>query len=54
MTSDVSQVCNSIEVVMEATVSVKGQVVMPAQNRRLLGVKQGTRLPVEEHDGAII
>jgi len=39
---------------MEATVTVKGQVVIPAQIRRRLGVKQGTRLRVEEHDGAII
>lgn len=39
---------------MEATVTVKGQVVIPAQIRRRLGVKQGPRLRVEEHDGAII
>ena len=39
---------------MEATVTVKGQVVIPAQIRRRLGVKQGTRLRVEEQDGAII
>ena len=39
---------------METTVSVKGQVVIPAQIRRRLGVRQGTRLRVEEHDGAIV
>jgi len=39
---------------MEATVTVKGQVVIPAEIRRRLGVKQGTRLRVEEHDGAIV
>lgn len=39
---------------MEATVTVRGQVVIPAQIRRRLGVTKGIRLRVEEHDGAIV
>lgn len=42
------------DAIMEATVTAKGQVIIPAQIRRRLGLKQGTRLRVEEHDGAII
>jgi AbrB family looped-hinge helix DNA binding protein len=39
---------------MNATVTVKGQVVIPAEIRKRLGVKKGTRLHVEERGGAII
>ena len=39
---------------METQVLVKGQVVIPAEIRRRLGLKQGTKLHVEEHDGEIV
>lgn len=31
-----------------------GKVVIPAELRRLLGMKDGDRLLVEEHDGAVV
>jgi AbrB family looped-hinge helix DNA binding protein len=40
---------------MESTVvTSKGQVVIPARIRRLLNIKQGTRLHVEERDSEIV
>ena len=36
------------------TVNAKGQVVIPAELRRKLGVKKGTRLAIFEEDGKII
>ena len=39
---------------METSMTVKGQVVIPADLRRRLGIKKGTRLHVEERDGEII
>ena len=39
---------------METTVTVKGQVVIPAGIRRRLGLKKGTRLHVEERKGEIV
>jgi len=39
---------------METTVTIKGQIVIPAIIRRRLGIKQGTRLYVEERKGEII
>jgi AbrB family looped-hinge helix DNA binding protein len=39
---------------MEATVTSKGQVVIPAKLRRNLGIKKGTRLYLEERNGEIV
>jgi AbrB family looped-hinge helix DNA binding protein len=39
---------------METTVTVKGQVVIPARLRHRLGIKKGTKLYVEERKGEII
>ena len=39
---------------METTVTVKGQVVIPAKLRHRLGIKKGTKLYVEERKGEII
>jgi AbrB family looped-hinge helix DNA binding protein len=39
---------------METTVTIKGQIVIPASLRRRLGIKKGTRLFVEERDGEIV
>ena len=39
---------------MEAAVTIKGQVVIPAKIRERLGIKKGTRLHVEERDGEVI
>jgi AbrB family looped-hinge helix DNA binding protein len=39
---------------MEASVTVKGQVVIPAKIRERLGIKKGTRLHVEERGGEVI
>lgn len=36
------------------TVTVKGQVVIPAKMRRRLGIKQGTRLCFIEKEDAIV
>ena len=35
---------------MEAAVTIKGQVVIPAKIRERLGIKKGTRLHVEERE----
>lgn len=39
---------------METSVTIKGQVVIPAKLRHRLGIKKGTRLYVEERNGEII
>jgi AbrB family looped-hinge helix DNA binding protein len=39
---------------MEAAVTIKGQVVIPAKIRERLGIKKGIRLHVEERDGEVI
>jgi AbrB family looped-hinge helix DNA binding protein len=39
---------------METTVTIKGQVVIPAGIRTRLGLKKGTKLHVEERKGEII
>lgn len=39
---------------METTVTIKGQVVIPAKLRHRLGIKKGTKLYVEERKGEII
>lgn len=39
---------------METSVTIKGQVVIPARLRHRLGIKKGTRLYVEERNGEII
>ena len=37
-----------------ATVTSKGQIVIPARTRQRLGIEKGTRLFLEERDGEII
>lgn len=39
---------------MEAAVTTKGQIVIPAQIRQRLGIRKGTRLHVEERDGEVV
>ncbi len=39
---------------METTVTVKGQIVIPAPLRRKYGIKKGTRISIHEHDGQIV
>ena len=39
---------------METSVTVKGQVVIPAQIRHRLGIKKGSKFHVEEKNGEII
>ncbi len=39
---------------METSITIKGQVVIPAQIRRRLGLKKGTKIFVEERDGEIV
>lgn len=39
---------------MEATVTVKGQIVIPAKLRHRLGIKKGTKLYIEERRGELI
>jgi AbrB family looped-hinge helix DNA binding protein len=38
----------------KATITMKGQVVIPSRIRRKLGIKKGTRVTFIEKDGAII
>jgi AbrB family looped-hinge helix DNA binding protein len=38
----------------KATVTVKGQVIIPAKIRRKLGIKKGTRVTFTEKNGEII
>ena len=39
---------------METSVTVKGQVVIPAKIRYRLGIKKGSKFHVEERNGEII
>ncbi|MGI0016277.1 MAG: AbrB/MazE/SpoVT family DNA-binding domain-containing protein [Nitrososphaera sp.] len=39
---------------METSMTVKGQVVIPATLRRRLGITKGTKLHVEERNGEIV
>jgi len=39
---------------METTITAKGQIVIPASIRRRLGIKEGTRIKIEERDNEII
>jgi AbrB family looped-hinge helix DNA binding protein len=39
---------------METSITIKGQVVIPAKIRQRLGLKKGTRLFVEERNGEIV
>jgi AbrB family looped-hinge helix DNA binding protein len=39
---------------METTLTIKGQVVIPAGIRHRLGLKKGTKLHIEERKGEII
>ncbi len=39
---------------METSITIKGQVVIPAQIRRRLGLTKGTRIAVEERNGEIV
>jgi AbrB family looped-hinge helix DNA binding protein len=39
---------------METTTTAKGQIVIPASIRRRLGIKEGTRIKIEERDNEII
>jgi AbrB family looped-hinge helix DNA binding protein len=39
---------------METSVTIKGQVVIPAKLRHRLGIKKGTKLYIEERKGEII
>ncbi len=39
---------------METSITIKGQVVIPAQIRRRLGLKKGTKIFVEERNGEIV
>jgi AbrB family looped-hinge helix DNA binding protein len=38
----------------KATVTIKGQVIIPAKIRRKLGIKKGTRVTFTEKNGEII
>jgi len=39
---------------METTATAKGQIVIPASIRRRLGIKEGTRIQIEENGNEII
>jgi AbrB family looped-hinge helix DNA binding protein len=39
---------------MKTSVTIKGQVVIPAKLRHRLGIKKGTKLYIEERKGEII
>jgi AbrB family looped-hinge helix DNA binding protein len=39
---------------METTATSKGQIVIPASIRRRLGIKEGTRIKIEERGDEII
>ena len=39
---------------METTMTIKGQVVIPAKIRQRLGLKKGTKIFVEERHGEIV
>lgn len=42
------------ESAMETTVTSKGQIVIPSSIRRRLGIKEGTRIEIEESGNEII
>jgi AbrB family looped-hinge helix DNA binding protein len=42
------------ETAMESTVTSKGQIVIPSSIRRRLGIKEGTRIKIEESGNEII
>ena len=39
---------------MEARVTTKGQIVIPATLRRKYGIKRGTRVNIDDDDGMIV
>jgi AbrB family looped-hinge helix DNA binding protein len=39
---------------METSMTIKGQVVIPARIRQRLGLKKGTKIFVEERNGEIV
>jgi AbrB family looped-hinge helix DNA binding protein len=39
-----------MEEIMETTVTVKGQMVIPASARKRLGIREGTRIQIEVDD----
>jgi AbrB family looped-hinge helix DNA binding protein len=39
---------------METSITIKGQVVIPAKIRHRLGLKKGTKISVEERNGEIV
>jgi AbrB family looped-hinge helix DNA binding protein len=39
---------------METSMTIKGQVVIPAKIRKRLGLKKGTKIFVEERNGEIV
>jgi AbrB family looped-hinge helix DNA binding protein len=39
---------------METIITAKGQIVIPASIRQRLGIKEGTRIKIEERDNEII
>jgi AbrB family looped-hinge helix DNA binding protein len=39
---------------METTTTAKGQIVIPSSIRRRLGIKEGTRIKIEERGNEII
>lgn len=39
---------------METTATAKGQIVIPSSIRRRLGIKEGTRIQIEENGNEII
>ena len=39
---------------METSMTIKGQVVIPAKIRQRLGLKKGTKISVEERNGEIV
>ena len=39
---------------METSITIKGQIVIPAEIRQRLGLKKGTKISVEERNGEIV
>jgi len=39
---------------METSITIKGQIVIPAKIRQRLGLKKGTKISVEERNGEIV
>lgn len=46
--------CERKGVTMETTTTSKGQIVIPSSIRRRLGIKEGTRIKIEENGNEII